>query len=291
MIQEERERRARLQTEEETRVLDEEARRRTKFRTERERLIQESMALDLKDRDFLNALHIPKYLQEIIDEEGLEGAYVLWRQIDPSNLGINNTGVVDCGVSLVWNIGFTHEMVQRHVFADNGYSPVRSVWESGARNGYGFRSVDVSGSSKTNSICISGKKNEIMPPPDFKELRRPYRYQDERLMPDKIRYPDMRPRLVTSNTETILSGSRLSKPEIRQVLASNYLDTKKCFETISGVAWPFDREVPDQRQLHIQKGVQEVLKYNVIYLPAGEVMFGRILGRSPRDIVLKRNLF
>lgn len=254
MIQIERERRVQLQAEKEALRLAKAAQEAAQKAVERQKIAEELVDMAKEDRRFLEELKIPEYLQAIIDEEQLKGAYVLWRSIHPINLGTDNPSVVGGGVSLVWNIGYTREMVKRTRFADNGYSPSREEWVSGDRNGYGYKSIDVTGSSKTNSIHIAGMRNEVLPPPDFEDLerlRRQYIFKDPRLIPYEILNPDMRPRLLMTNTKTILSGSQLGESEVRQVLASTYLDTKECFATIKGVGWKFDREVPEQKRNHI----------------------------------------
>lgn len=269
MIQRERERRQQLQAEEEAQHLAkaaQEAAQAALEESERQKFLSEMEVVHKENRRFLEELKIPEYLQAIVDEEQLKGAYVLWHSFSISGL----KPCEDCRacVSLVWNIGYTvrhHEV--RHGGSDNMRSGGRTwvSWESGERNGYGYKSIDVSASSKANAISISGMRDEIMPPQDFEELRRSYRFQDERLIPDKIRYPDMRPRLVISGTSTVLSDSQLSESEIRQVLASIYLDTKESLASERGRGWPFDRGVPEQERDYTPENISETEKYNVIY--------------------------
>lgn len=255
MIERERERRQQLQAEEEARISDEKAR----LRAEQERLIRENTAEAHKDRKFLIALRIPEYLQEIIDEERLIGAYVLWRPIEPSDIRPDDTEVIGGNVSLVWNIGYTESYRQvRSGGSDNMRSGggTRVSWESiGKRNGYAYKSIYVTGNSKNNSIEIHGSKDEPKPIPSYGEYMNRVGNFAPRVYLGGLGYeeycrdhPPGSAGLWTIPTRIGLSGAQLDETQIKRALSATYLDTKGSSVKNRVVFWPFDRSVPEQER-------------------------------------------
>lgn len=242
MIQREREEREKLRVEEETRRLDRAAQdeaERLKIAKRREDMVKE-------DKHFLEGLKIPEYLQAIIDEEQLEGAHVLWEKVLPLNE--QSSSYLTGGVSLVWNIYCT--MRSEYMQHSDGFSGSRGsmVKIGSTRDGYTFRSINITGDSRNNSLLIIGRKDKYEAIPAYFDLL--LRYRDRNSIPLKYWRADGRTKsgsLLTSDNVSIgLSRPQLNQSEIRQALASIYLDTAESKFAERKLGWPFNKTVPEQ---------------------------------------------
>lgn len=243
MIQEEREKRAALQAEE-GRRLEEDA---ILNRVKTAQFIKEAVVVAEENRSFINKLRVPEYLQAIVEEEQHKGAYVLWWLKHPDGVSgiacfneITNDGNPE-RISLVWGIGFLTKRVfvegSGHVsggimdgqYKGEGYGG----YYFAIQDGYAFRSIDVDGSSKEELLIVRGRQIYRRANTPWEEGGRIYH------SPIDIIHP----------TETILHSEQLDQPEIlRQVLASTYLDTLESKFSYKVNSWPFDKQVPEQKQ-------------------------------------------
>ena len=150
-------------------------------------------------------------------------------------------------ISLVWDVRYktTRQYVDRGYkggeYVSGGimagqYTTIGAGSGAGYENvksGYLFKSIDVDGSSKEESLIVRGRQIERYPGESWKE--RGYIYYSSGGI--------IRP------IETILHREQLDQPEVlRQALASTYLDTLKSdFSYWVLRSWPFDKQVPGQQ--------------------------------------------
>jgi len=110
----------------------------TQREAEQQKRVVESDEMTVKDNiHFLKELKIPEYLQAIIDEEHLTGAYVMWSKKEL-------TGPLLTRVSLVWDI--EKIMGASHTTGHEGNTmagTISTLYSWTEMLGYKFRSVDV----------------------------------------------------------------------------------------------------------------------------------------------------
>lgn len=271
MILRELEKREQLRAEEEARRLDRAAHDEAGL----QKVVNRREEVAKEDRNFLEGLKITAYLQTIIDETQSKGVHILWRSLSTSLLRPDEDYIV--GVSLVWNIGYTNSVREVVHHSENGNGSTRVSWESGPRDGYAYKSINAYGISKSNSIRVTGRKDEMEPIPTYYELLRFYGgdLEHDYRIPLKYRGPNweqwhrgthsrfwvggslagvIKESILTSRYTSIsLSGSQLNQPEIKQALALTYLDTEESYAYEKSVHWPFYNTVPEQDQHHILK--------------------------------------
>lgn len=119
-----------------------------------ERIIQAQDA-SKENRRFLETHRIPGCLQAIIDEEGLEGAYVFWWLKAPQ---VGQVAKIESGftrISLVWNIGYIEQSYSRPAERIDG------SWLSPGGGGtypagYAFKAVNVDGNAEKGLLVVHG---------------------------------------------------------------------------------------------------------------------------------------
>ncbi len=163
MIQRERDRRLREQAEMVAKQADK-ARRKT----------EQARVLSLENRQFLENLGIPSSLEDIIAEENLDGAYVLWsnhgcfisveqdrsggdlQSGDKVKVGsnISEKSRFATGVSLVWNIRYAPGYPSSDWGgAGSGYSGS----DPGRSAGYEFKFIEVIGCAEKQFLIVSDR--------------------------------------------------------------------------------------------------------------------------------------
>lgn len=192
-------------------------------------------------------------------------------------MGPEDTRVTGGGVSLVWNIGYEREyhLVTR-IWESSRSSGRREVFEPTGRRTSAYKCITVSGDRERNSIRIRGRKDELESVPTYHELVR--RFGDDNNIPREYRGVswgepghDMRRALGYVGNDIILnpllrsryisitmSGTGLNKSEIKQALASIYIDTKESSSEEKLSWWPFDKTVPEQDKLHVPEKLHKL---------------------------------
>lgn len=218
MIQREREREEWLQRESELFRAEKTAQE----KEDRQKLVDEK-------RYFLEGLKIPSFLQSIIDEEQLKGAYVLWERGIWNNL---ESGIIPNdggGISLVWDIKLSHRVGTQERRTDRGSLIGFFNVYSDKPEHYSYRSLNVRGDKKSSLLSVEGRgvSHELFVVEPSTQLT-----------------TQLKPPISRS-----LSNQQLNPEHIQRTLASTYLDTLKITSYERRAmwiwAWPFEKIVSE----------------------------------------------
>lgn len=246
---------------------------------ERERRAQEAAALEAMradeamvaaeeqvrfqegNRKFVEGLKIPEYLQGIIDEEKLIGAYVLWK-VSGDYIKIKDglSKVFATSISLVRDFSYLPPLEGGDFAHPDDPVSHSTIYYGGKPGGWSFRSIDILGSAQEQLLIV----------PSTKVVHGLQLLHDH----DSMKYDYY--------SGCVLRREIFNNPELlQQIINSLYLDYGGSFREQRG-DWPFEGMVPEAEAVRdrIARGEETPVLPASPTLPQRPGFLNRLLGRG-----------